>query len=108
MRCGRRKNRGASPPLGASAPYIGMVGGMRRRFAVDSQLCSVLQVHDAVLETSFIDQFEVNASMFGEPVVAASNHDRCDELDDLVNQSSFDCLSREFCAANADITFCIS
>src|SRR5690349_17127297 len=77
---------------------------MGRSFAAASEFCTVLQVHNAVLETSFIEQFEVDANMCGEPVVAASNDDRCDELDDLIHQPGSDRLAGEVGAAHADVT----
>jgi hypothetical protein len=46
----------------------------------------VVQVHDAALESAFVQQLELHPEISGKPVGAASDDDGRDELMELVDQ----------------------
>src|SRR5215217_3127767 len=63
------------------------------------------EVNHPVAETAFVQQFELQADMVGERLVAASDHDGHEEQLELVDQSGLDRLGGEVGTAHGDVTF---
>jgi len=61
-------------------------------------------VNHAVAETAFIEQFELEADIFGKGRFAASHHDGRDEQVALVDQRHLDRLGDEIGTAHGDVT----
>src|SRR3989440_7808084 len=66
---------------------------------------AVVEVHHAVAEAAFVQQFEVEANMVGEGLFAASHYDRRDDEMVLVDQLGLDRLGGELRTAHRDVAY---
>ena len=64
---------------------------------------SVAEVNHALAETSYLQQFEVQADIIGEKLLATSDHDRRDEHVALVDQPGPDRLRGEVGTAQSKL-----
>src|SRR3712207_2172696 len=91
----------ASPPVAEKRTFGARSGSV----ASLSHPGAVVEINHAVAETAFVEQFELQADIVGQGLLAASHHDGRDEQVPLVDQPGLDCLSGKVGTANVDVTF---
>ena len=67
-----------------------------------------MEVHHAVAETAFVQQFKLQADIVGERLFAASHHDGREEQVALVDQPGLDRLGGKVGTAHADVTSAVA
>src|ERR671910_2172880 len=73
--------------------------------AVSSRPGAVAEVDHAVAETALVQQLQLQADTVGEGLLAASDHDGCDEQLAFVDQPGLERVAGEIRTAHRQVTF---